>query len=185
MADAYGTPQFGLADVKIAPWTSTGVYGTAVDVPNAQLMGNTLKILSAQLEGDDAIQAVASRAIGGEVRIRFGAISIEALEVLLGQTAVPSGTPETQQALTISGGDNMPYFGICGKALAEEGGGDLHVFVPKCKITTDVTLAQLEYGKFAVPELTVYAANDATYGVIGLVPHKTAADVAIPPAGIS
>ena len=182
--DTYGAPQFGLADVKIAPWTSTGAYGTVVDVPSVQMMATTLKVQSAQLEGDDAIQASASRAIGGEVRFRFGSISIAALEVMLGQNAVPSGSPESQQHLRISGGDRMPYFGICGKALAEEGEGDTHVFLPKCKIMGDVTIAQLQYGQFAIPEMTVQAVHDDTYGAINIIEHAADTAVAIPPVGI-
>ncbi len=184
MFDTYGAPQYGLNDVKVATWTSTGVYASEVDVPSVQMMGTTLKMQAAQLEGDDSIQASAARAIGAEVRMRFGSISIEALEVLLGQSAAASGTPESQQNLQIEGGDKMPYFGICGKALAEEGDGDTHVFLPKCKIMGDVTIAQLEYGKFAIPEVTVQAVDDATYGIVNVVEHSEDTEVAIPPTGI-
>lgn len=184
--DAYGAPQFGLNDVKIATWNSAGSYGTAVDVPSVQLMGAMLKIVSAELEGDDQITASAARAVGGESRLRFGSVSIAALEVLLGNTSTPSGsTPNAQDELRVVGGDNMPYFGICGKALAEEGAGDLHVFLPKVRIMQDVELATLQYGQFAIPELTVAAVSDAEYGIINLIEHETAVVVAIPPVGIS
>ncbi len=180
--DTYGAPQFGLNDVKVATWNATDDYATAVDVPSVQLMGTTLQTISAQLEGDDAIQASAARAIGGQVRLRFGSISLAALEVILGQASVPSGA--AQDNLQIEGGDKMPYFGICGRALAEEGSGDIHVFIPKAKLMGEITLAQLEYGKFAIPEVTVQIVDDATYGLINLIEHATAADVAIPPTGI-
>lgn len=181
--DTIGAPQFGLNDCKIAVWNSTDSYGTAVDVPSIQMMGSVLQIVSAQLEGDDEITATASRAIGGEVRIRFGSVSIAALEVLLGNTSTASGA--VQDHLAVDGGDNMPYFGICGKALAEEGAGDLHVFMPKVKITSDVELASLEYGAFAIPELTAQAVPDATYYIVNLVEHSTSVAVAIPPTNIS
>jgi hypothetical protein len=181
--DTIGAPQFGLNDCKIAAWNATDDYGTEVDVPSVQLMGAILQIISAQLEGDDAIQATAARAIGGEVRIRFGSVSIGALEVLLGNSSTASGA--VQDHLAVAGGDNMPYFGICGKALAEEGVGDLHVFLPKVKITSDVELASLEYGQFAIPEFTAQAVDDATYYIINLVEHSTSVAVAIPPTNIS
>jgi hypothetical protein len=184
--DTYGAPQFGLQDAKIAPWNATNDYGTAVDVPSVQLMGAVLRILSAQLVGDDKITATAARAIGGQSQLRFGSVSIAALEVMLGNTSTASGTtPNAQDHLKVVGGDNMPYFGICGKALAEEGSGDLHVFLPKVRITSDVTLASLEYGNFAIPELTVEAVDDATFGIVNLIEHETAANVAIPPTNIS
>jgi len=181
--DSYGAPQYGLNDVKVAAWTATDTYDTAVDVPSVQLMGTTLATVSAQLEGDDSIMASASRAVGGEVRVRFGSISLAALEVILGNTSTASGA--VQDHLKISGGDNMPYIGICGKALAEEGTGDTHVFIPKCKLMGDLTIAQLEYGQFAIPEATIQIVDDATYGLINVIEHATAADVAIPPTNIT
>ena len=181
--DSYGAPQFGLNDVKVATWNATNDYDTAVDVPSVQLMGTTLATVSAQLEGDDSIQATAARAIGGEVTVRFGSISIAALEVILGNTSTVSGA--VQDHLNVSGGDAMPYIGICGKALAEEGSGDTHVFIPKCKLTGDLTIAQLEYGQFAIPEATIQIVDDATFGLINVIEHATAADVAIPPTNIS
>lgn len=184
--DTYGAPQFGLNDCKIANWVATNSYGTAVDVPSVQLMGAILRILSAQLEGDDQITATAARAIGGQSQLRFGSVSIAALEVILGNASTPSATtPNQQDHLKVSGGDNMPYFGICGKALAEEGTGDLHVFLPKVRVTSDITLASLEYGAFAIPEFTVEAVSDATFGIINLIEHETAANVVIPPTNIS
>lgn len=183
--DSYGAPQFGLRDVQVAVWNGDGTYGTAVDVPSVQMMGAILKIISAQLEGDDQITATAARAVSGETRLRFGSVSIAALEVMLGNTSVTSGaSPNRQDALTVEGGDNMPYFGICGKALAEEGAGDLHVFLPKVRIMQDVELASLQYGQFAIPEITVAAVSDADYGIVNLIEHETATDVALPPVGL-
>jgi len=181
--DSYGAPQFGLNDVKVATWTATDTYGTEVDIPSVQLMGTTLATVSAQLEGDDSITASASRAVGGEVRVRFGSISIAALEIILGNTSTASGS--AQDHFKVSGGDNMPYIGICGKALAEEGSGDTHVFIPKCKLMGNLTIAQLEYGQFAIPEATIQIVDDATYGLINVIEHATAADVAIPPTNIT
>ena len=181
--DSFGAPQFGLNDVKIATWNATDDYDTAVDVPSVQLMGTTLQTVSAQLEGDDEITASAARAIGGEVRVRFGSISIAALEIILGNDSTASGS--AQDHLKVSGGDAMPYIGICGKAKAEEGSGDTHVFIPKCKLMGDLTIAQLEYGQFAIPEATVQIVDDTTYGLINVVEHSTDTAVAIPPTNIT
>lgn len=184
--DTYGAPQFGLSDCKIATWNSAGSYGTVVDVPSVQLMGAVLQMVAAQLTGDDQITATASRAVGGEVRIRFGSVSIAALEVLLGNTATSSvASPNAVKQLKLVGGDNMPYFGIVGKAVAEEGVGDFWVFFPKVRIMSDVTLATLEYGAFAIPELTAQAVSDATYGIVSLIEHQAdTAITVIPPVNI-
>lgn len=180
---SYGAPQFSIEDCKIATWNATNDYGTAVDVPSIQMMGGRIRTMSGELEGDSKITAVAARAIAGEVRVRFGSLSLAALEVLIGNSSVECGsTPSRQKLFKISGGDNMPYVGICGQSLAEEGVGDTHVFYPKAKITSDFDLVQMEYGRFIIPEVTMMAVPDSTYGVVELIPHETATAVVIPPS---
>jgi hypothetical protein len=180
--DTYGAPQFGLQDVKVAAWIGDGTYGTPVDVPSVQMLGAILKVVAAMLEGDDQITATASRAISGESRLRFGSVSVAALEVILGNPSTTSGsTPNQYDNLRVSGGDNMPYFGICGKALAEEGVGCFHLFLPKCRIMQDVELASLQYGQFAIPEVTVAAISDEDYGIINLIEFEADVAVDLPP----
>lgn len=181
--DSFGAPQFGLNDVKVAVYNGTDDYGTAVDVPSVQLMGTVMQVIAAQLEGDDQVTDAHSQVIGGQVRIRFGSVSIAALEVILGIDSVPS--EDVYDWLQIGGGDNMPYFGICGKISATQGDGDFHVFLPKVKIMDDVTLASAEYGQYVIPETTAQAIDDETYDIINLIEHNTAAAVAIPPTSIS
>ena len=184
--DSYGAPQFGLSDVKIATWNATDDYGEEVDVMSAQLMGAILNIISAELEGDDEITATAARAISSDVQLRFGAVNLSALEVLLGNTATSSvASPNEIKQLKISGGDNMPYFGIVGKAIAEEGVGDFKVFLPKVRIMSNVTLARMEYGNFVIPEVTAKAVSDATYGIVSLLEYQAAADIVVPPINIA
>ena len=181
--DTFGAPQFGLEDVKIATWNSTDSYGTAVDVPSVQLMGTVMQTVSAQLEGDDKITDSHAQIIGGQVRLRFGSVSMAALEVLLGLTSTASASD--QDHLKMTGGDDMPYFGICGKMSATQGDGDLHVFLPKVKIMEDVTLAQAEYGQYLIPEVAGQAVDDTTYGVINLIEHAADTAISIPPSNIS
>lgn len=181
--DTIGAPQFGLNDAKVSAWTATDTYGTAVDVPSVQLMSTTLRIISAELEGDDEITASGSRAIGAQVQLRFGSVSLAVLEILLGIASTPSGL--VQDHLQVAGGASMPYFGLCGKINAEEGDGDLHVFLPKCKIMSDVQLVPAEYGKFSISELTVMCVPDATYEIVNLIEHSTDVAITIPPTNIS
>lgn len=183
--DSYGAPSFGLSDVKVAAWNATNSYGTAVDVMSAQQLGGTLRVSAAELTGDDAITATGSRPIGGEIRLRFGGVSIAALEVILGLTATSSvASPNAVKQLKVAGGERLPYFGLVGKALAEEGSGDLTIFYPKCKIMSDIQLVNMEYGNFAIPELTIMAVKDDTYGVLSLIEHQASTSIAIPPANI-
>lgn len=183
--DDFGTPQFGLNDCKIAVWNATNSYGTAVDVASVQMIGFTVEMLSGRLEGDDQINAVASRAIASECQLRFGGIRFVALQVLMGNAATSSlTTPNQVIALPIGGGDEMPYFGLVGKALAEEDDGDYLVWIPKMKITSNFRVSQLEYGQWSIPEVTALGVPDATYGIGRLIERETAGAFTLPPANI-
>lgn len=183
--DSFGAPQFGIADCKIATWNSAGSYGTAVDVMAIQALNTTMRVVNAELTGDDTIVATASRPIGAQITFRFGSVNLSVLEVLLGISVTSSvASPNNVKKLRVAGGEKMPYFGLVGKALAEEGSGDFLVFLPKCRIMGDVNLVQLEYGNFAIPELTVMAVADASYGVLNLIERETAGTFTIPPANI-
>lgn len=183
--DEYGAPQFGVQDCKIATWNDSDDYEDEVDVPSVQMVGHTLQFTSAQLEGDDRITATASIAIGGQITFRFGSLNIDALEVMLGQSPVSSDSaPNRVKQIKIAGGNNMPYFGLCAQAVAAEGDGDTHIFIPKCKITDDFQIAQAEYGAFIIPEVTLQCVDDSTYGVAIILEHEAEESVAIPPTKV-
>ena len=181
-----GSPQFGLADAKVATWNATDDYATEVDVMSVQLLGVSMQTVSADLVGDDQITATASRAVSGTVRIRFGGVSIAALEVLFGVTATSSvASPNNVKSFRITGGLDTPYFGLTGRAISANDDGDTLVFLPKCRIMGDVTLATMEYGTFAVPELEARIVSDATYGMINIISRETGSTtVEVPPADI-
>ena len=183
--DSFGAPQFGMNDAKVAAYNATDDYGTAVDIPSVQMLQTDIRVLSGELEGDDEITDAHTQVIGGRVRMRFGSLSIAALEVLLGLTSSASGSsPNQLDQLKVSGGDNMPYVGISGKMAATQGDGDTHVFIPKCKIVSDFTLVQGEYGQYTIPEVELSAIPDTTYGVAIVIEQETAAAVAIPPTNV-
>lgn len=182
--DAFGAPQFGLEDVKVATFNATDDYATEVDVPSVQLFGTVMQVVAAQLEGDDKITDAHSQVIGGKATLRFGSLSMAALEVILGIASTASG-PDLQDHLKITAGTDMPYFGICGKVSATQGSGDTHIFLPMVKIMEDVTLAQAEYGQYIIPEVAVQVVDDATYGTINIIEHSTNVAIAIPPTNIS
>jgi hypothetical protein len=150
---------------------------------SVQAINTTLQEVSAILNGDDQITATAALAIGGQAVFRFGGISLDALAIMTGKAVVTVSSVETVQ---IKGGDRMPYFGIIGKALAAEGAGDTWYYIPKAKITGDFNLGQMEYGTFAIPEVTVQLVHDASYGIINIITHPTDVPITVmPPANIT
>lgn len=184
MAFDQGSPQFGLSDGRIQTWASAGTYsGSITDVMSIQMAGFTLQQISAVLTGDDQETASDTRSVGGQLQMRFGGLNLDMLVILLGKAI---GTISSVEQQGIQGGHRMPYFGFIGKALAAEAGGDTWLYVPKCKLMGDFPLAMLEYGAFAIPEVTVKAVPDATYGIYSLITHPTDVPITVmPPANIA
>jgi hypothetical protein len=78
----------------------------------------------------------------------------------------------------------MPYVGIILKALSAET-GDTWLFLPKTKITSGFTLAQMEYGAFTIPEVTMQIVDDASWGAINIITHPVDVPItAFPPPGL-
>lgn len=185
MAFEQGGPPFGLNDCAIAAYTATNTYGNEVDVYSVQALNVTMRTVQAELNGDDKITAVASRPIAAQITFRFGGVSLAALEVMTGNTATSSvASPNNIKNFRLTGGEDMPYFGLIGKALGADAAGQVEVFIPKCKIMGDVNLVQLEYGTFSINEVTVMAVPDDTYGLINIIEAEATRALAIPPLNI-
>lgn len=180
-----GNPPFGLNDCKLAAYTDTNTYSAAVDVFSVQMVNFNMRTVQAELTGDDQITAIAARAIAGQIELRFGGVSLAALEVMLGLTATSSvASPSNVKNLRIGGGTSLPYFGLIAKSLAAEGGGQLELWIPKAKIMSDVQLVQLEYGVFSTNTVTLMCVPDETYGLASLIEVETARAITIPPANV-
>lgn len=180
-----GSPQFGLNDGKIATWVAgaTPTYNppAGTDIMSIQMGNVTMEIISAILTGDDTQTAIAASAIGGTVQMRWGGLNLSMLGILTGKTVSASASISH---LMIAGAQKMPYVGIILKALSAET-GDTWLWLPKCKILSGFTLAQMEYGAFTIPEVTMQVVDDVKWGAINIITHPT--DVAItafPPTGI-
>lgn len=184
----FGALSYGLRDAKIAVNNLDGTFGTAVDVPSVQLLVANLQTVNAELTGDDRITATAARIISAQITIRFGSVDLDILEIMTGASIDNSGTtPNRRRQLDISN-RRLPYFGIAGKADAEEGSGDNHVFVPKLKLMEGFEI-RLEYNTFSTPEITCRAVGDDQFldaddlaSVIQVVQYETSTTVALPPS---
>jgi len=171
--------RFGLNDCKVAVWNAAESYGTAIDVESIQLMGVEFNTESGQLEGDDIITDAHAKTQSVTVRIRFGFKDLDVIEVLTGVTNTESA-PNSESMIFAR--DNMPYFSICGRVDSTEGGGDMHIFIPKCKLMEGFGLS-MEKGRYITPEITAMAVYEGTtYGMAKVIAHATAAAVTIPPA---
>lgn len=182
-----GSPQFGLNDGKIATWSSvagvsTYTPSTGTDIMSIQMGNVAMEIISAILTGDDRQTAIAASAIGGTVQMRWGGLNLDMLSVLLGKTI---GVTSSVRNLQIAGGLKMPYVGVILKALSAET-GDTWLWLPKCKVLSGFTLAQMEYGAFTIPEVTMQVVDDDDWGAINIITHPTDVPITVfPPANIA
>lgn len=184
MSDGFdqGAPQFGVADAKIATWNATDDYGTLKDIYGIQMAQATMQVVSAIANGDDRIVAAASRLTGVQLNMRFVGLNPSAMAILTGVDTDTISSVINQQ---YTGGERLPYFGAIIKALSEET-GDTWVFLPKCKIMSDFTIFQGEFGAFTTPEVTVQCVPDATWGLANFITHPTDVDITVmPPANIA
>jgi hypothetical protein len=168
----YGDQPMGLRDVKIGPWPT----GATVDLPSAIEMTVEDRVVTAELKGDDALQAVSSYAEAATVKFSSGGISLEALAVLTGRTATESGTtPNRTLTMTTSAGAQFGWFRAFGKALGT-GIDDIHVKVLKCKLTKFVG-GSLKNGEFLMTECEGIAVTDGVTGIYQVVQNETAANL--------
>lgn len=185
---AFGDPIAGLSDAKIGTWINTAgtiSYGTLADVMSVQMMGSAVDVVTADLTGDDRITATFARLISGEINVRFAGNLLEVLAVVFGIAIVASGTtPARIQHFRIPGGSRAPYFGMIGQGLAEEGLGDMLVFVPKIKVTSQIKLTNMEYGAWQICEFTAKAVDDEDWGIVNIVRRETTGSYVMPPAGL-
>lgn len=164
---SFGGPQYDIQDSKIASRVGDGTWGANVDVPSVQMLRGQLRFSTATLEGDARETDTHARAIGGQMTLRFGSVSLAVLEIMLGRDLETSGsTPNRSRRIRVTD-KKMPYFAICGRSEATQGDGDTHIFAPMCKVTEDFDIISLEYGSYSIPEVTVTCLADEYYSVGG------------------
>lgn len=177
-----GAPQFGMNDAKVAVWNATDDYGDISDVMGVQMASVSMQIISAIANGDDRIVAAGARATGAQVQLRFVGLNLSMLSVI---TGIAVDVLSSVSNLMVEGGERMPYFGLIVKSLSEEI-GDTWVFVPKCKVMSDFTPFQGEFGTFTTPEITLQCVPDETWGLANFITHPTDVEItAMPPTDIA
>jgi|SRR5215471_5879310 len=184
-----GSPQFGINDGKIATWVAPVAAGSptynpvaGTDIMSIQMGQVTMELISAILTGDDKQTAISASAIGGTIQMRWGGLNLSSLAVLTGTTIASLSSSAKQ--VQITGGTKMPYVGVILKALSAEI-GDTWLWLPKCKIMSNFTLAQMEYGAFTIPEVTMQIVDDAAWGAINILTHVVDTPILnFPPANL-
>lgn len=160
----------GVADLKFATWTSEGVYGTAYDVLGVRNFTLTLELESGQLEGDDAILDRFSKIVGANFGFEQAAVDLDVIEMITGNTLVSNAAYED----LLLDETSLPFVAVAAKIEASSGGKDLHIFLPKCKMSGNFEL-QAQYGQYMLPKADFQAVREGDTNGVGRARKFTAA----------
>lgn len=171
---------YTITDLKVIAYSGGTLGSTLVDLPGIRSCQITVGNEAVELRGDNRVLSVVDQGNTLEWQFEAGGMDLEALEVILGGTAADTGvSPAEIRTLQIDGDDPRPYFGFVGVAPADDGVGDLHIFVPKAKATGNFEVTAQDQ-EFATPTISGRGVHHGTHGLLKLVQHETATSAAIP-----
>lgn len=137
----------GLRDLKIAAWNSANSYGTAYDVLGSREMTAEWVVQSDQLEGDDVVLDRYSKITSVTLRLAHASVDLDVLDLLMGGTLVSNASYED---FIIGETDEVPYVAIAGRVVGSGGGSDLHMFIPKAKLSGNLQY-QAQLNQYLIP----------------------------------
>lgn len=146
----------GLRDVKIAAWNDENDYGTAYDFYGARNMSVTWVLETDQAEGDDVVLDRFSKIISVTVNIEQAAVDLEAMDMISGGSLVSNASYED---LKLGQNDSIAYVALAGRSVSSDAANELHVFVPKAKISGNLDFA-MQYGQYTFPAAEFQGVNE-------------------------
>lgn len=159
----------GLRDIKLVPLPT----GSPVDLPAAQTLTFTERLVSGELHGDDVVQAVVANTDALEWELEAGGLSLEAIKVMTGRAITLTGTmPNQINTVLARAGDQMPYFKIYGKSMGD-GADDVHVLIHKAKLTEGLE-GEWKDGEFYIQKCAGIAIDNGT-ALYTVIQNETAA----------
>lgn len=137
----------GLRDLKISAWNSAGSYGTAYDVLGAREMTAEWVATTDMLEGDDTVLDRFTKITSVTLRLSQASVDLNVLDLLMGGTLVSNASYED---FVIGETDEVPYVAIAGRVVGSGGSSDLHIFIPKCKLSGNLQY-QAQLNQYLIP----------------------------------
>lgn len=137
----------GLRDLKIAAWTAENTYGAFYDILGARDMSVNWVVEGDQLIGDDVVLDRYSKATSVTVKFENGAVDFTVIDMILGGTLTSTAAYED---LMITENDEVPYVALAGRVVGSGGTADLHILIPKAKISNNIQLSA-QHGTYVLP----------------------------------
>ena len=148
----------GLRDLKISAWSAENSYGTAYDVLGAREMTVEWVVQTDQLEGDDLVLDRYTKVTSVNLRLSHAAVDLNVLDLLMGGTLVSNASYED---FIIGETDEVPYVAIAGRIGGSGGGSDLHLFIPKAKLSGNLQY-QAQLNNYLIPAAEFQGVHEGT-----------------------
>lgn len=159
----------GLRKMIMAPWQATDTYGTSISVRGARNMGVNLTVESDQLIGDDTVLDRFTKIVAAEVNWEIATLDLELLDAIIGGALIQTADYYDWQ---VGEDDEVPYVGIAGRVVGSSSQGDLHIFIPKAKLSGNLAI-QAQQGAYLLPNGQFQGVDDD--GLIAQFRNFTAA----------
>jgi hypothetical protein len=186
-----------MADERTVAWdidsmvlaTLTGDSpGTAVVAKGAVSAQLEARMKSGEQPGDGGLYSVVSKMMSGTLTLSFADWQdFSVVQILTGFPPESSGSP---QGLALPlGGKPFPYFYCAAKTFLDDGVGNFHVHMLKCKITGNFQIGIAD-NAFVIPSFTatlvssgyIKRAGKNQFGVV--VRYPTDVALAVPPTSV-
>lgn len=172
----FGEVVYSIQEIWIAALNADGSYGTPVKLDYPQKVEFKPAAANDMLTAGGMGVELLTVPTHVEGTIGLGALDLDGMAVLIGQSATTSGTTPNQQRtlVVVAGGAGLPYWGMIGR-MASVNGADKLIGLPKCKLDTPPQF-MAEQNKFALPEMGFksVAASSATGKLLYTQDRETA-----------
>jgi len=146
----------GIRKMGFAAWNGVDSYGPLHEILGARNMSVDLVVETDQQRGDDVVLDRYSKVIAATVNVEMATVDVEWLEMVLGGTLQSNADYED---LAFDENDDPPYVGIVGRVAGSGGNGDLHIFIKKARLSSNLTL-QAQVDTYMVPGATFEGVSD-------------------------
>lgn len=176
MARTFGEIPFTLLQVYVAAYDIVDdTYGTAQALPEPMMVEISPEADTDEIKAQGYVQHLLTVTTKCGFKFGHAGFPFDAWAVIVGTSNASSGTPPnaTRRSNVDAGGAGLPYFGVVGRAAAEDG-ADVWVGLAVCKLNS-VPSWKVEQNKFVIGEAEGVAIKRQDYGkVVYLVGHQTA-----------
>lgn len=146
----------GIRGMVIAPWLDEDDYGPFYTVKGARNMSVEWTVESDQLIGDDTVLDRYTKIIAVTLRMEQAAVDLAIADYILGGTLVSNAEYED---FMITESEEVPYVAFAGRVAGSGGIGDLHMFVPKAKLSGNLVMNATQ-GAYMLPNAEFQGVNE-------------------------